>query len=78
MSIHCFFLMKAIVSTVKTGECETRQPSELGMCSTPSFLMYHSVDYKVTNFSHFLSIYFLSKKFTFLFLDTIVFLCLFF
>ena len=61
--------MKAIVSTVMTEERETRQPSELGMCTTPSFLMlyYHSVDYKVgykvTSFSHFLSIYFLSNVF---------------
>ena len=38
-SIHCLFFMKAIVSTVTTEECETRQPSELGMCTTPSFLM---------------------------------------
>ena len=57
--------MKAIVSTATTEKCETRQPSELGMCTTPSFLMYHSVDYKVgykvTTFSHFLSIYFLSN-----------------
>ena len=70
--------MKAIVSTVTTEECETRQPSELGMCTTPSFLMYyHSVDYKVgykvTPFSHFLSIYFLTKVFYLSFLDTIVF-----
>ena len=71
--------MKAIVSTVTTEECETRQPSELGMCTTPSFLMqyYHTVDYtvgyKVTTFSHFLSIYFLSNVFYLLFLDTIVF-----
>ena len=74
-SIHCLFFMKAIVSTITT-ECETRQPSELGMCTTPSFLMYHSVDYKVgykvTTFSHFLSIYFLSNVFYLLFLDTIV------
>ena len=74
--------MKAIVSTVTTEECETRKPSELGMCTTPSFLMYHSVDYKdgykVTTFSHFLSIYFLSNVFYLLFLDTIVFLYLFF
>ena len=34
-----YFFMKAIVSTVTTEECETRQPSELGMCTTPSFLM---------------------------------------
>ena len=59
--------MKAIVSTVTTEECETRQPSEIGMGTTPSFLMYHSVDYKVTTFSHFLSIYFLSDVFTFFF-----------
>src|SRR4051812_38780004 len=69
--------MKAIVSTVTTEECETRQPSELGMCTTPSFRMYHSVDYKVgykvTNFSHFLSIYFLSNIFYLLFLVTRLF-----
>ena len=69
-SIHCLFFMKAIVSTVMK-ECETRQPSELGIGTTPSFLMYHSVDYKVgykvTTFSHFLSIYFLSDVFTFFF-----------
>ena len=74
--------MKAIVSTVTTEECETRQPSELGMCTTPSFLMYHSVDYKVgykvTTFSHFLSIYFLSNVFYLLFLDTIIFYTSFF
>ena len=70
-SIHCLFFMKAIFSTVTTEECETRQPSELGMGTTPSFLMYHSVaykvGYKVTTFSHFLSIYFLSDFFTFFF-----------
>ena len=38
-STHCSFFMKAIVSTVTIEECETRQPSELGMCTTPSFLM---------------------------------------
>ena len=72
--------MKAIVSTVTTEECETRQPSELGMCTTPSFLMYyyHSVDYKVTTFSHSLSIYFLSNVFYLSFLDTIVFYASFF
>ena len=79
-SIHCLFLMKPIVSTVTTEECETPQPSELGMCTTPSFLMYyyHSVDYKVTTFSHFLSIYFLSNVFYLSFLDTIVFYASFF
>ena len=40
-SIHCLFLMKAIVSTVTTEECETRQPSELGTCTIPLFLMYN-------------------------------------
>lgn len=38
--------MKATVSVVTTEECDTRQPIELGMGTTPSFLMYHSVDYK--------------------------------
>ena len=69
--------MKAIVSTVTIEECETRQPNELGMCTTPSFFMYHSVDYKVgykvKTFSHFLSIRFLSNVFYLLFLETIVF-----
>ena len=71
--------MKAIVSTVTTEECETRQPSELGMCTTPSFLMqyYHTVDYtvgyKVTTFSHFLSIYFLSNVFYLSFFKTQLF-----
>ena len=81
MSIHCLFFMKAIVSTVTTEECETRQPSELGMGTTPSFLMYHSVaykvGYKVTTFSHFLSIYFLSNVFYLSFLRHNWFLCLF-
>ena len=34
-----YFFMKPIVSIVTTEECETRQSSELGMCTTPSFLM---------------------------------------
>ena len=29
MTIHCFFLMKAIVSTVTTEECVIRHPSEI-------------------------------------------------
>ena len=80
-SIHCLFLLKAIVSTITTEECETRQPSELGMFTTPSFLMYHSVDYKVgykvTTFSLFLSIYFLSNVFHLYFFKTQLYLCLF-
>ena len=79
-SIHCLFLMNAIVSTITTEECETRQPSELGMCTTPSFLMYHSIDYKVgykvTTFSHFLFIYFLSNVFYLSFFRYNCFLCL--
>ena len=81
---YFLFLMKPIVSTAMTEECETRHPVNLACAPLPpsscntTIVLTIRLAIKVTTFSHFLSIYFLSNVFYLSFFRHNCFLCLFF
>ena len=69
-SIHCLFFMKAIVSTVTRRSVKHGSPVNLACAPLPP----SSCNAQVTDFSHFLSNYFLSNVFTFLFKTQLFFM----